>query len=97
MQGATGLVQFVFEPVNLLLQLVPLLAVPVPILIGALVFATQPLDLSLLPLEFGDQVVARRRAPGLSHASVMPRLDREYKRKRWRSRRSGAGSEVTTR
>jgi hypothetical protein len=27
----------------------------------------------------------------------MPRLDREYKRKRWRSRRSGAGSEVTTR
>jgi hypothetical protein len=98
MQCAPRIIELVFEPVDFPLQLVPLLAIPVAILIGSLVLAAQPLDLALLSFQLGDQLVARRRAPfGPEHVSLMPRFGREYKRKLRRSRRSDGGSERITR
>jgi len=59
--------------------------------------AALPIDLALLPFEFGDQFFARRGAPLRSHASVMPRFNRQYKRKLRRSRRLDGGSSGITR
>jgi len=76
MQRPPRITELVFEPVDLPLQLVPLLAIPVAILIGPLMLAAQPLNLVLLSFQLGDQLVARRRAPfrpehvRLCHASV---------------------------
>ena len=98
MQRPPRITELVFEPVDLPLQLVPLLAIPVAILIGPLMLAAQPLNLVLLSFQLGDQLVARRRAPFRpEHVSLMPRFGREYKRKLRRSRRSDGGPEITTR
>jgi hypothetical protein len=104
MQRAPRLVEVVFEAVDFLPELVPLLPVAVPIPVRPLMLTAQPLnfaplpvDLSLLAFELVDQLFTRRRAPGGSHASLMPRLDHEYKRKLRRSRRSDGGPERITR
>jgi hypothetical protein len=104
MQRPPRIVELVFESVDLLPQVVPLLPIPIPILVSPLVLTAQPLnlaplpfDFALLPLEFVDQLFARCRAPRGSHACLMPRLGREYKRKLRRSRRSDGGSERITR
>jgi hypothetical protein len=98
MQRTPRIIELVFEPVDLPLQLVPLLAIPVAVLIGPLMLASQSLDLALLSFQLGDQLVARRRAPfRAEHVSLMPRFGREYTRKLRRSRRSDGGSERITR
>jgi hypothetical protein len=79
-------IEIVFEPINFLAQLVAVAAVPIPVTIGALVFAPQsfnlaPLafELTLLPFELPDQLVAGRCAPSRVHAPVMARLKNLYK------------------
>ena len=96
-QGPAGRVQLVFEPFDLLAQLVAFTTVPITLLLRPFALAAQPFILALLPFELGDQVLARCGAPARSHALVMPRFDGKYKRKLRRSRRSDAESEVTTR
>lgn len=97
-------IDLVSQPIALSTQLVPLTAEtialtldvgPLPIPFGPL--SAQPFNLALLPLQLGDQVVARRGAPARSHALVMPRLVRKYKRKVTCSRRSAIITEVRTR
>jgi len=97
MQRASGVIDVVLEPLDLLSEHVTLLSIAIPVSVRALMLTSQPLNLEALPFDFLDQLFARRRAPRASHASLMPRLDREYKRKPLRSRRSQGGSEVTTR
>jgi hypothetical protein len=76
----TGVVELVFELVDLLAEGIPLLPIPVPIAVGAFVLTPQPLDLALFSLELGDQVVTRRGAPSRIHAPVMPRSSTKYKK-----------------
>ena len=52
-----ALVELVFEPVDIPLQLVALLAIPIPVLVRALLLAAQPLDLALLSFELVNQRV----------------------------------------
>jgi hypothetical protein len=79
MRGAAGAIEFVAQPLDLLTQLVTLVPIPIPIAIGPRLLAAQALDLALLPLELGDQLVARCGAPVRLHRSVMPRRATEYK------------------
>ena len=79
---AAGVVELVFEAVDLLAQRVALLPVAIPVPIRPLVLAPQPLDFALLPLELGDQLLTRRGAPSRLHAPLMPRSLMEYKKKR---------------
>jgi hypothetical protein len=88
MPRASGLVEVVFEPIDLLAQLVAVSTIPVAVPIRALVLAPQALDLTtltldlaLLPREFVNQLVACRGSPSREHASVMPRLKNLYKYK----------------
>lgn len=98
MQRASGVVEFVFEPFDLLAERVPFLAIPIPVLISRLMLAAPALDLPLLPFKLSDQLLARRGAPLRSqHTLLMPCLAEEYKRKVRRSRRSDDGSQLTTR
>ena len=98
MQRAPGVIEVVFESVDLFPELVPLLPIPIPVLISSLMLTAQPFDLPLLPLKLPDQFVARRGAPLRSqHTWLMPCLGEEYKQKLRRSRRSNNGSGVTTR
>jgi hypothetical protein len=104
MQRASGVIEVVFEAVDLLPKLVPLLPIAIPVSVRPLMLPAQPLnlaalpvDLALLSFELRDQLLARRRAPRGSHASLMPRLDLAYKGKLRRSRRSDSGSERITR
>jgi hypothetical protein len=101
MQRALGGVQFLFEPVNLASQPIAFLPKPIPLapqllhIAGDLVALTpQPLVVAFLPFDLGDEVVTSIRAPARVHALVMPRFDREYKRK---LRRSDVGLAVMTR
>jgi hypothetical protein len=80
MQGPPRVIQFVFEPLNFLAQLVPLLPIPGAILIRPFVLSAQSLDLALLLFQFSDQLLARRRAPLHSqHTVLMPCLKEKYK------------------
>ena len=73
MRRPSRFIELVFEAIDLLLELIALLTISVAVLIGALVFASQSLDLALLAFELLNQLVARRRAPfRLEHASLMP-------------------------
>jgi hypothetical protein len=76
---ATGVVELVFEAVDLFSERVPLLPVSISIPIGPLVLATQALDFALLALQLRDQLVTRRSLPSRLHATVMPRSPMEYK------------------
>ena len=93
MQGALGFVEVVFEPIDLLAQLVAVAPVAVAIPIRTLVFPSQSLDLTTLAFEFAflpfellDQLVAGRRPPSRLHPAVMARLKNLYK---WKDARSG--------
>jgi hypothetical protein len=86
MPRAARLVQIVFEPVDLPAQLITIPPVPIPIAVGPLVLAPQAVDLpplsrdlALLPLKFGDQLLAGGRLPSRAHAPVMARLAKRYK------------------
>ena len=93
---APGVVELVFESVDLLAERVPLLPVAIPVAVRPIVLAPQSFDfalsplklrdqgvaLALLPLQLSDQVVARRREPARLHAPVMPWSLLMYKRKR---------------
>jgi len=76
---ATGVVELVFEAVDLLAEDVPLLPVAVPVAIRSFVLAPESLNLALLPLQLRDQLLARRGLPSRLHAPVMPRSPMEYK------------------
>ena len=94
---AAGVVELVFESVDLLAKCVPLLSVPVSIPIRPLVLAPQSLDLTLLSLQLRDQVVPRRRAPSGVHASVMPWSSMKYKQERLRAARRRPPVRLVTR
>jgi hypothetical protein len=93
-QRAPRIIQFVFEPVNLLPKAPAFLAAAITL---AFQLALQALVFALLAFEFGYQCLARCRAPARLHALVMPRPDRKYKRKERRSRRSDPEPRVMTR
>jgi hypothetical protein len=76
---ATGVLEQIFEAVDLLAQRVALLPVPIAVLIRPLVLAPQSLDLALLSLQLRDQVIPRRGPPVGVHGPVMPRSRMEYK------------------
>ena len=98
MQGASGVIELVFEPVDFLPELVPLLSIPIPVLISPLMLTAQPFDFPLLPFQLADQFVARRGAPLRSqHTLLMPSFGEEYKQKLRRSRRLDGGSRGITR
>jgi hypothetical protein len=92
---AAGVVEVIFELLDLPAEPVAVVAVAIPVAIGSFVLASQPLDLVLLPLELGDQrralallslqlrdqVLARGGQPASLHATVMPRLSTKYKQK----------------
>jgi hypothetical protein len=93
MGGPSRRIQFVFEPLDLLAQRVPFATVPIARMSGSVLVATEafdfallPRDLLLLPLELGDQFLARRRAPPRSHAAVIASCGAKYKRKLTSSR-----------
>jgi hypothetical protein len=96
-QGSAGRIQLVFEPFDLLTQPVAFTTISIPFLLRSFALPAQAFILALLPFELGDQVLSGCGAPARSHAPVMPRFNEEYKRKLRRSRRSDAGSQVTTR
>jgi hypothetical protein len=77
---AAGVVELVFEAVDLLPQRVALLPVAIAVPIRPFVLAPPALDFALLPFELGDQLVTRRGAPARLHASVMPRSPMQYKK-----------------
>jgi len=88
MQVASRAVQVVFEPIDLLPELIPITPIAIPVTIRPFVLPPQPLDLTtlsfnlaLLPFEFLDQLLARRRGPARLHAGVMARLTVVYKSK----------------
>ena len=98
-QSALRFVEVVFDPVDLLAQLVAVASIPIAIPISALVLAPQSLDftalaveLAFLPFELVDQLLAGRRAPSRLHAPVMARLKNlyNYKRTKRRCRRRSA-------
>jgi hypothetical protein len=104
MQRPPRVVELVFDSVDLFPQLVPLLSIAIPGLVGSLVLPAQPLnlaplpfDFALLPFELLDQLFARGCAPRRSHACLMPRLGQRYKGKLRRSRRSDGGLERISR
>ncbi len=94
---AAGVVEQVFESVDLLAERVPLLAVPVAVAIRPLVLAPQSLDFALLPFELGDQLLTRRGAPARLHAPVMPRSPMEYKKETLNGARRRPPSRSVTR
>jgi hypothetical protein len=96
-QRPTSRIQFVFEPIDLLAQAITFTPVSHALPLGSVAFAPQTLILALLPFNLCDQLLARRGAPTRSHTLVMPRVDRKYKRKLRRSRRSNVESRATTR
>jgi hypothetical protein len=77
-----GLVEVVFEPIDLLAELVAVAPISIPIALHTLMLASQPLVLALQSLEFGDQFLAGGRVPSRVHAPVMTRLENRYKYKR---------------
>jgi hypothetical protein len=93
-QRSPCIIQFVFEPVDLLPQPVAFLTAAITL---AVQLAAQALVFPLLAFEFGDEFVARGRAPARVHAPVMPRLEQMYKRKLRRARRSDGEKRVTAR
>jgi hypothetical protein len=91
--GSTRRVQVVFEPLDFLTEDVSFapisvagLSSPLAVVTEAIDFALLPRDFALLLLELGDQLLARRRAPPRSHASVIAPCTKKYKRKRTSSR-----------
>jgi len=96
-QRAPRIIELVFEPVDLLAQPVAFAPIAVPVAFRLFAFASQTLVLTLSPFQFGDQILARGRAPARVHGFVMPRVDRKYKRKLRRSRRSDGDLRATTR
>jgi len=64
-QRTTRIIQLVFETIDLLAEAVTFLAISITL-------APQTLLFSLLPFEFGNQLVTRGRAPERLHALVMP-------------------------
>ena len=103
MQRALGVVEVVFQPLDLFAELIAVAPIAVAIPIRTLVLSPQPLDLStlsldlaLLPFQLGDQLITRRRAPFREHAPVMARLKNLYKYKRVdRGRRRRSSAAVT--
>jgi hypothetical protein len=79
MQRAAGLVEVLFEPIDFLPERVALASIPIAIPIRPLVLATQTLNFTLLPLEFGDQFFTGGGVPSRVHAPVMARLSKRYK------------------
>jgi hypothetical protein len=79
MGGAARPIELVTQPFDFSLQAIALVAVPIAVLIGALLLTAQPLDFPLLPLDFCDELVARGRAPARVHARFMARLQKKYK------------------
>jgi hypothetical protein len=84
---ATGVLEQIFESVDLLSKRVPFLPIPIPVPIGSLVLAPQAVDFALLALqhpqrvfELRDQFLTRRGPPSRLHAPVMPRSRMEYKK-----------------
>jgi hypothetical protein len=79
MRGAAGAIELVAQPHEFFPQRVPLVPIAIAIPIRSVLLAPQPLDLSLLPLEFRDQLLSRRRLPARVHARFMARLQKKYK------------------
>lgn len=69
MQRSPRIVQLVFESADLLSQALPFLTMAVSL---AFQVPSQALVFALLPFQFGDQLLARGRAPARLHALVMP-------------------------
>ena len=79
MQRAARFVEVVFEPIDLVAQLIAVASVPIAIAIRTLVLAPQTLVLALQSLEFGDQFLAGGRVPSRVHVLVMARSRNLYK------------------
>jgi hypothetical protein len=79
MQRPTCRIEIVFEPIDLLPELVAIASIPIPVSVRALMLATQALVLAMESLELGDQLLTTGRVPPRMHAPVMPRLPNEYK------------------
>jgi hypothetical protein len=91
--GSSRGIQVVFEPLDFLAQGVSFASVSIARFARAVLVATEPFDFvllprdfALLPFQFGDQLLARRRAPPRSHASVIASCEIKYKRKLMSSR-----------
>jgi hypothetical protein len=93
-QRPPRIVQLVFEPIDFLPQTIAFLLMT---LLLAFKLASEPFVLPLLAFQFGDQLVARGRAPARLHTLVMPRRDRKYKGKPRCSCRSDEETRLTTR
>lgn len=81
MQRASGFVEVVFEPIDLLAQLVAVATIPVAVPIRALNLAPLTFKLALLPFEPFERLVAGHCAPARVQAPVMARLKTLYKSK----------------
>jgi hypothetical protein len=86
MLRAFGLIELVLEFLDLLAQLVAIVAIAIPGPVGALVLAAQavnllplPRDLALLEFELGDQLLTSRGMPTRLQTSVMPDSPISYK------------------
>jgi hypothetical protein len=82
MQGATSFVEIVFEPVDLLAQLVAVASIPVTIAIRPLMLPSQPIILALQALKLGDRFLARGCLPARVHVPVNGTFENLYKYKR---------------
>jgi len=76
---------------DLLAQPIAFTTIPILFLFRPFVRPARPFILAMLPFGFGGQILSGCGAPARSLALAMPRLNEEYKRKLWRSRRSDAG------